>query len=522
MRTTSVILVIAALFTASCTQQPAAPSDPATISPSSTAAPTDLHPATTTSPVPSPSAAARSWVDAGTMTTPRGTPHAVLLGDGRVLVSGNDELGCLRPDTALTETWDPARGSWLAGPSLPKARGEFDMVALRDGRALVSGGINAGDPGAVDSQQAYSSAYLVAPVPDATWTKTGQLQTARVNPTAVVLQDGRVLIAGGEFLDARTGLLERPCGVVSAVYHPGGSAVPQAPVADVEPQRPVPALATAELYDPATGEWSSTGPMHYARLGASAVTLDDGRVLIVGSREGSDWNYTQPTLAAKAFTTAEIYDPATGRFTLTDPMPAIDWSPVADLKVTNPAPRGTGGTWSIDPSGSLVALPDGGALWIDRPVEWLAGTDDEPFEGRTLRTLRLDAATGAWTVIDDRIWVHSAKGEIPDPMHEVVAGHTRDRAMTARLADGRILIAGGYDGVTITPSTAADVYDPATNTWTALPPMPEGRAEAAPVVLRDGSILLVGGTGNGSTCPLESCECGEGTTGLATAVRFIP
>ena len=46
-------------------------------------------------------------------------------------------------------------------------------------------------------------------------------------------------------------------------------------------------MATAELFDPTTGSWSQTGPMTYARIGAAAVTLADGRVLVFGSHGGA-------------------------------------------------------------------------------------------------------------------------------------------------------------------------------------------------------------------------------------------
>jgi hypothetical protein len=430
---------------------------------------------------------------------------------------GNDEVGCVRDDSAVAEWWDPSSNAWTAAPGLNKPRAEFAAVALRDGRALVTGGVNAGTT-ASDSHDAFSSTYLLdGRAEDRAWTRSGQLGTARFAPAAAVLPDGRVLVAGGVYLDAQTGRADPSGSATLAAYHPQPlTPTPQRPpVSDSEPMTPVPVLATAELYDPATGTWSRTGSLRYARLGAAAVTLTDGRVLIVGSREGSHWNYRYASIPKRAFTTAEIYDPATGRFSLAGTFPAVDWSAVADMN-----PVVTDGTWTIDPAGSLVALPDGGALWIDQPVEWFGGTDEEPVEGRILRTLRFDPTTASWTEIDQRVWWHNAAGATPDPMNEIVAGHTRDQALVAPLADGRILIAGGIDGETVTPSTAADIYDPAANTWTALPPMPQPRAEGAAVALPDGSVLLVGG--EGETCSLESCECGEGTTGTATAVRYVP
>jgi hypothetical protein len=94
-----------------------------------------------------------------------------------------------------------------------------------------------------------------------TWTLTGSLHDARYSHTATLLQDGRVLVAGGQ--DAN-----------------------------------VVALASAELYDPQSGIWSLTGSLHQARDFHTATLLQDGRVLVAG---GAD--------VTKVRVTAELYTP---------------------------------------------------------------------------------------------------------------------------------------------------------------------------------------------------------------------
>src|ERR1035437_1167894 len=136
---------------------------------------------------------------------------------------------------------------------------------LADGRVLiVGGGLNVTDG---DIQDAHVSAEFYDPA-SGTFKATGSMHTARGDHTATLLSDGRVLIAGGS--------------------NDSGN------------------VAQAEIYDPSTGKFSVTGTMRTARSGATAVLLHDGRVLIAGGFLGG----TPPT----SLTSAELYAPATGEF----------------------------------------------------------------------------------------------------------------------------------------------------------------------------------------------------------------
>lgn len=94
--------------------------------------------------------------------------------------------------------------------------------------------------------------------------------------------------------------------------------------------------------------------------------------------------------------------------------------------------------------------------------------------------------------------------------------------MVATLPDGRVLVAGGGDLIespyrTVPPTNrSAELYDPRTDTWLPLPPMPENRAGGAPVVLMDGSVLLVGG--RFFRAPSGQLEW----VAIASAIRFVP
>jgi hypothetical protein len=70
------------------------------------------------------------------------------------------------------------------------------------------------------------------------------------------------------------------------------------------------ALLVPQLYDPASGQFTTTGSMSATRYNHTATLLADGKVLIAGG-DGS---------SGETLDSAELYDPATGRFSLTGSM----------------------------------------------------------------------------------------------------------------------------------------------------------------------------------------------------------
>ena len=206
----------------------------------------------------------------GNLAHARAHHTATLLPNGKVLVAGGDN-GAGNTFTSA-ELYDPASGIWTATGSLHKDRSDHTATLLSDGRVLVVGGRK--------FFYALTEAELYDPA-TGIWTPTGSLAIRRRNHTATLLTDGKVLVAGGS--------QESPSG--SGDYSVG----------------------SAELYDPATGTWTATGNLVTARDGHTATLLPSGKVLVAGG-QGSAFFYST------ALSSAELYDPASGTWTSTGDM----------------------------------------------------------------------------------------------------------------------------------------------------------------------------------------------------------
>jgi hypothetical protein len=201
------------------------------------------------------------------------------------------------------------------------------------------------------------------------------------------------------------------------------------------------------------GTWSATGGLNIARLGYVMNTLPDGRVLIAGGQGGG--------------ASTEIYDPV-----------ARIWSLGANMSVARTR-------------AASVTLLDGRVL--------VAGGRN----GNTsLASAEVyDPATQSWNLT----------GSMTTP---------RDWLSMVRLADGRVLAAGGLD-LNRSPADAAlpsaDIYDPATGTWTATADMSTKRWGFALVALPDGRVLAAGGANARSECQFSpTSEVFDPATGTWT------
>ncbi|MGA8501557.1 MAG: kelch repeat-containing protein [Candidatus Sulfotelmatobacter sp.] len=187
---------------------------------------------------------------------------AVLLRSGKVLVAGG-WVGNGGTDSA--ELYDPATGKFTLASKMTVRRGRPSATMLSNGDVLIAGGEERTNESLASAEIFHVKTLL--------FEATGSMHHARISHTATLLNDGRVLIAGG---------------------YAGGVS------------------SSAELYDPKTGSFTETGSLGTARCKHTAGLLPDGRALIAGGSDSRGWSGN--------LSSAEIYDPHTGRFTATASM----------------------------------------------------------------------------------------------------------------------------------------------------------------------------------------------------------
>jgi N-acetylneuraminic acid mutarotase len=265
-----------------------------------------------------PTASSAGFVNTGSLTTNRCYHTATLLPNGKVLVAGglnspNNHASFL----SNTELYDSAIGTWAVTGALSSVRHSHTATLLPNGKVLVVGGSN--------NTNWLSSAELYDPNTGA-WTATGAMSTARYAHTATLLPNGKVLVAGGYNSTLRTLLSAELYDPVTGTWAATGtlSAARRDHTATLLPNGNVLVsgghystinntnitLLSAELYDPVTGTWMSTGTLSAARYAHSATTLPNGKVLVAGGRYST-------TITNFTLFSAEVYDPATGTWTAT-------------------------------------------------------------------------------------------------------------------------------------------------------------------------------------------------------------
>ena len=309
-----------------------------------------------------------------------------------------------------------------------------------------------GDRGPDATPRALASAEVYDPTSGA-WTGTGSLITGRFGHTATLLADGKVLVAGG----TESGRGRQ--------------------TSEGEDVRSCECLASAEVYDPASGTWTATGSMITDRGDHTATLLPDGSVLVAGGKN-----------IDSGLALAELYDPATGSWTATAAMGMAHVDAVALLLLD-------GRVMVVGGSNGIGGIAE---LYQPRSEAWSSTDCCDDYSHSSVTLLRdgkvlvaggdvtfpsaglYDPASGTLAAIANMIEAHS--------------GHT-----ATLLPDGRVLVAGGDQG-----GDSVETYDPATGSWTTTANLTHARFGAWATVLLDGRVLVLGGSNN--TGVLTSAE----------------
>jgi uncharacterized protein (TIGR03437 family) len=359
--------------------------------------------------------------------------------------------------------------AWSATGSLGTGRFGHTETLLANGKVLVVGGRLCQSS---SSCTEFSSAELYDPA-TGTWSPTGNLSVARHAHVAVRLLSGKVLVAGGhngattwnsaELYDPDTGTWS-PTGNLTAARAFATATLLLNGRVLVAGGGGSSFLSSAELYDPATGAWSPAGTMNVARGFHTATLLADGRVLLA-----SGASLTSGTLTLRL--SAELYDPANG-----------SWTPTGSLATARVFHTET-------------RLANGKVL--------VAGGSN--FSSIIYDTAELyDPATGLW----------SATGK----MTAARISHT-----TTLLANGKVLATAGNNNNPVNfTQKSAELYDPATGSWTATAELNVVRGNHRATLLLNGKVLISGGNGGGSPgmTSAELYDSGVATVASVSAANY--
>ena len=334
-----------------------------------------------------------------------------------------------QPVFGQTTATTAAKAGWRFTSSMSTKRFRHSATRLEDGKVLIAGG-EGGECFANPCPGVSGSSELYDPIRD-TWSVTGELRQRRAGHSATLLKDGRVLIAGG---------------TDSGIYIGGFSE-----------------LNSAELYDPATGEWRRTAKFNRIFGVNSATLLANGKVLAMGS--------SKPTGHS-----AELYDPVTETWSITA-APSQRGTAVLlpdgkvlvlvlskENEIYDPATE----TWSSAGQRNTLKWARTGTLLTNGKV-LATGTDESGLPGAEL----YDPNTGAWSVTGPPL---AGLGTV------------------TLLPEGRVLTSGGGFTSENLASGEAEIYDPETGQWSLTDRLKAPRFGHTATLLVDGRVLVAGGS----------------------------
>jgi hypothetical protein len=348
-----------------------------------------------------------------------------------IMVTATDQFGQKSPpvDFNIVIT---AHG-FVATGSLGTARRFHTATLLNNGKVLIAGGED-------NASNAFNTAELYDPGTGVFTATKGNLTVPRAGHTATLLGNGMVLLTGGTS---------------------GGSSEA--------------ALSSAEVYNPATDMFTSTaGNMEAARASHTATLLESGKVLIAGG-DVIFFNGIQNT-GIMSLNTAETFDPNTGMFTKTN----------GDMSVARESHTAT----LLSSGKVLLAGGSDGALGNQTPAATIYASAD-----------LFDPSTGDFTAVTSMMAAE------------------RDLFTANLLGSGKVLLAGGAN--TTTTLGTADLFDPTNSSFTGTGNLVTPRYYHAATTLSDGTVLVNGGTtASGNTDSSETYDPTAGTFAVTGSMLY--
>lgn len=348
----------------------------------------------------------------------------------------------------------PAAWLWIdsSGPGpLPPVVSASPSPAPAAGSTLATSGASlpGQGPGAVNPSGASGGPVVGV----GSWSQAEPLPRALWGTGSALLRDGRFMVVGGAagsssndataatyIFDPVSGHWSVATPMLQPRAYPMVVRLADGSVLVAGGSRNGQPLDTAERYNPSNGTWVAAGRLNLPRTEGNLILLQDGRALATGGGiEGSPgWGSTA---------SVELFDPTTGVWTIGPPMSV-------------PRARHTA---TILPGGDVLVT--GGAT---------------TFFGE------IGSVTASAEIYSPRSnsWRAAAPMSIPRYVHQA-----------ALLADGRVLVAGGWSATSNSDvsKATAEIYDPVANRWAATGSLATARAEFVMVPLLDGRLLAVAG-----------------------------
>ena len=386
---------------------------------------------------PDPVTGIGTWLPAPSLSIAGNQRTTVLLADGRIL----DAVG--NNPAPVTEIFDYTVGSWNSSGDLIESRTDYTLTPLANGKLLIAGGA----PSVPISGMPLSTCELYDTVTNS-WSPTDSF-TARSYHAAVLLPDGKVLVAGGTVsgLTAIAGVPTNSC----------------------------------ELYDPDLGIWVPTGSLNFARSSPELTLLFDGKVLLGGG--------------GLSILPAEIYDPATQQWTLAATPAYVYFQHTQTLLPNGQVLFAKAGQCELfDPCNITFtitdALPNAPSCGEFRAQSHLLNNGQVLYFGGAA-SITGGATTAYLYDYNNPTWI---------PTGNMNIGRTAFGSIL--LPNGKVAAFGSYSGGTLTG--AVEVCDPISGTWTTQTSMVDARIRTKVALLPNGKVLLPGGNNTGNT--LQSTE----------------